>query len=180
MLPDLKTIKELRTNLGLSQRQLAKKLNLSAAMINQVESGTTQPSYDTARRIFEYLFKSITNQVKIGVICHKEPITLTSTHKIIDAIKKMHDNEISQIPIVEKEICKGIITEEKLTQLIDNDEINKSTPLKEVMDSPPPSFDYDYPATPLRILLRYSKCILVTKNGKIYGIVTHQDFNKLL
>jgi predicted transcriptional regulator len=178
--PELSVIQEMRKKLGMSQRQLARALNLSSAMINQVESGVTQPSYETAKRIVEYLHQAGGDKVKIGDICHKGVIRLSSSEKVSEAIKKMRENDISQIPIIDKNICTGIITEEKITSLIDNEGITKFTILNKVKEPAAPSFPYEYPAKPLRMLLLYSRCILVTQNDRIYGIVTHQDFHKLL
>ena len=39
----------------MTQRELAKEVGVSPSMINQIESGSTQPSYITASKIFQIL-----------------------------------------------------------------------------------------------------------------------------
>jgi len=55
MLPRLDSIKQARIKLGLTQKQLANMVDVSTSMINQIESGRTHPSYETARKIFDSL-----------------------------------------------------------------------------------------------------------------------------
>ena len=55
MLPRIDYIKQARTKLGMTQRELASLAGVSTSMINQIESGRCKPSYDTAKKIFELL-----------------------------------------------------------------------------------------------------------------------------
>jgi len=48
------------------------------------------------------------------------------------------------------------------------------------MESIPPIVDYKTPANTLGLLIRYSKCILVTKNSKVFGIITASDTLKMM
>ena len=54
-LPNLETIKRQREKLHASQKKLASMTGVSTSMINQIESGRSKPSYDTAKKIFENL-----------------------------------------------------------------------------------------------------------------------------
>ena len=53
MLPSIASIKQQRLKTNLTQKELAKEVGVSTSMINQIESGRSQPSYDTAKKIFE-------------------------------------------------------------------------------------------------------------------------------
>ena len=48
------------------------------------------------------------------------------------------------------------------------------------MDIVPPIVDWDTPANVLVPLIRYSKCVLVTKKSKIIGIITASDTLKMM
>ncbi|MEW5719924.1 MAG: helix-turn-helix transcriptional regulator, partial [Chloroflexota bacterium] len=52
-------VKERRTEIGLSLRELADKADLTASFISQVERNQTKPSIDSLRRIAEALGVSI-------------------------------------------------------------------------------------------------------------------------
>jgi len=48
MLPRLDSIKQARVKLGITQKKLATMTGVSTSMINQIESGRSKPSYETA------------------------------------------------------------------------------------------------------------------------------------
>ena len=101
MLPRLETIKEERKKLNLTQKKLAVMTGVSTSMINQIESGRSKPSYDTAKKIFESLAKleGQTSTHNAGDICSEKIVKLTLDSTIRDAGKKMHEKAIDQIPI---------------------------------------------------------------------------------
>ncbi len=43
--------------IGMTQKELANQVGVSTSMINQIESGRSAPSYETAKKIFEVLEK---------------------------------------------------------------------------------------------------------------------------
>ena len=183
MLPRLDSIKAARMKLSLTQRKLASLTGVSTSMINQIESGRCQPSYATAKKIFEVL-GSLEGQsaMKAGDICSKEITKLKTTDSLHDAIKKMQDYSISQIPVFDGNDVVGLVSEDGLVKhLIDSDEMQrKKIKLSEVMESRPPIVDYSIPAKTLVPLVRFSKCILVSKRSKIVGIITASDTLKMM
>ncbi|MGB9002281.1 MAG: helix-turn-helix domain-containing protein, partial [Nitrosotalea sp.] len=102
MLPRLESIKQARQKIGLTQQKLASLTGVSTSMINQIESGRCQPSYATARKIFEVLW-SLDSQssMKAGDICSKEIVKLKTSDTLNDAIRKMKEMSISQVPVFE-------------------------------------------------------------------------------
>ena len=183
MLPRLDSIKPARLKIGLTQQKLASLTGVSTSMINQIESGRCQPSYSTARKIFEVLW-SLESQssMKAGDICSKDITKLKTTDTLHDAIKKMQDFSISQVPVFDGTEVVGLITEDGLVKhLLDSDETQrKKIRLSEVMEPRPPIVDYAVPVKTLVTLIRFSKCILVSKHSKIIGIITASDTLKLM
>jgi len=183
MLPRLDSIKPARLKLGITQKKLASLTGVSTSMINQIESGRCQPSYSTARKIFEILW-SLESQssMKAGDICSKEITKLKTADTLHDAIKKMQEFSISQVPVFDGTEVVGLITEDGLVKhLLDSDEMQrKKIKLSEVMEPRPPIVDYNVPVKTLVTLIRFSKCILVSKNSKIIGIITASDTLKLM
>ena len=183
MLPRLESIKQARLKIGLTQQKLASLTGVSTSMINQIESGRCQPSYATARKIFEVLW-SLDSQSspKAGDICSKEVVNLKASDTLHDAIKKMQDLSISQIPVFDGNEVVGLITEDGLVKhLLDSDETQrKKIKLSEIMESRPPIVDYNTPVKTLVSLVRYSKCVLISKHSKIVGIITASDTLKLV
>jgi predicted transcriptional regulator len=48
------------------------------------------------------------------------------------------------------------------------------------MDPIPPIVDFNTPANVLVPLIRYTKCILISRNSKIVGIITASDTLKMM
>ena len=153
-------------------------------MINQIESGRSKPSYETARKIFENLSKleGESSSYTAGDFCSKDIIKLKPTNTLHDAIKKMHELSISQIPIFDSTNVLGVVSEDGIVRHLTNrSEVElKKSKLVDTMDSIPPIVDFDTPANVLVPLIRYSKCILVSKKSKIIGIITASDTLKIM
>lgn len=184
MLPRLDSIKQARVKLGITQKKLATMTGVSTSMINQIESGRSKPSYETAKKIFDNL-ATLEGQLSAhtaGEFCSKDIVKLKPTNSLHDAIKKMRTLSISQIPIFEAKEPVGVVTEEGIVKhLSDSDESQwKKIELKEVMESIPPIVDYDTPVKTLVPLIRFSKCILVSKNSRVVGIITATDTLKMM
>ncbi len=157
---------------------------VSTSMINQIESGRSQPSYETAKRIFDSLanLEGKSSSHKAGDFCSKDVVKLKPSNTLHDAIKKMHESSISQIPIFNGQELVGVISEDGIVRhLADIGEAElKNAKLADTMEPVPPIVDYDTPANVLVPLIRYSKCILVSKKSKIIGIITASDTLKIM
>ncbi len=184
MLPRIDSIKQIRQKLGITQKKLAAMTGVSTSMINQIESGRSQPSYDTAKKIFENLAKleGESSSHTAGDFCSKDIVKLKPTNTLHDAIKKMHQLSISQIPVVSGSDVVGVVSEDGIVKhLADLGEAElKKAKLADTMDPIPPIVDFDTPANVLVPLIRYSKCILVTEKSKIVGIITASDTLKMM
>jgi predicted transcriptional regulator len=184
LLPRIDSIKQIRQKIGITQKKLATMTGVSTSMINQIESGRSQPSYETAKKIFESLAKleGESSSHTAGDFCSRDIVKLKPTNTLHDAIKKMHQSSISQIPIFNNADVVGVITEDGIVKhLADLGEAElKNAKLADTMDPVPPIVDYDTPANVLVPLIRYSKCILVSKKSKIVGIITASDTLKMM
>ena len=174
MLPSIESIKQQRMKIKMTQKDLAKDVGVSTSMINQIESGRSQPSYHTAKKIFEILAKreGRTSSYTAGQLCSQKIVTIKPSNTLHDAIKKMHKSSISQIPIFDGKKPVGVISESGIVSHYENGniEIAKKINVKDVMEPIPPIVDYKTPANTLGPLIKYSKCILVTKNLSLIHI----------
>ena len=184
MLPRLETIKEERKKLSITQKKLAVMTGVSTSMINQIESGRSKPSYDTAKKIFGSLaiLEGESSSHVAGEICKTPVEKMKPSQTINDAVKKMNEMAISQIPIFDGIEPVGVVSEEGLVKKLatTNSSQWKKMQLKDVMTSVPPIVNYDTPANTLGPLLQFTKCILVSKNSKIVGIITATDTLRMI
>jgi predicted transcriptional regulator len=184
MLPRIDSIKQIRTKLGITQKKLASMAGVSTSMINQIESGRSQPSYETAKKIFDNLaaLEGQSSPHKAGDFCSKDIVKIKPTNTLHDAIEKMHKYSISQIPVFEGNVPVGVVSDDGIMKhLADVGESElKKAKLSETMEPAPPIVDFDTPANVLAPLIRYSKCILVSKKLKFVGIITASDTLKMM
>ena len=184
MLPRIDSIKQIRQKIGITQKKLAGMTGVSTSMINQIESGRSQPSYETAKKIFESLAKleGESSSHTAGDFCSKDIVKLKPTNTLHDAVKKMHELSISQIPVFDNSNVVGVISENGIIKhLADLGEAElKKAKLADTMESVPPIVGSDTPANVLVPLIKYSMCILVSKKSKIVGIITASDTLKMM
>lgn len=184
MLPRIDSIKQIRQKIGITQKKLATMTGVSTSMINQIESGRSQPSYDTAKKIFDSLAKleGESSSHTAGDFCSKDVVKLKPSNTLHDAIKKMHHLSISQIPVFGGADVVGVVSEDGIVRhLADLGEAElKKAKLADTMEPVPPIVDFETPANVLVPLIRYSKCILVSKKSKIVGIITASDTLKMM
>jgi predicted transcriptional regulator len=184
MLPRIDSIKQQRQKLGITQKKLAGLTGVSTSMINQIESGKSQPSYDTAKKIFENLtrLEGESSSHTAGDFCSKDIVKLKPSNTLHDAVKKMHELSISQIPVFDNSNVVGVISENGIIKnLADMGEAElKKAKLADTMEPVPPIVGSDTPANVLVPLIKYSMCILVSKKSKIVGIITASDTLKMM
>ncbi len=184
MLPNIENIKQQRLKINLTQKELANDVGVSTSMINQIESGRCQPSYQTAKKIFEVLAnkENQSSSFLAGDLCSQNIVNIKPSHTLHDAIKKMHKSSISQIPVFDGKTPVGVISESGIVTHYENGNIKiaKRIKVETIMEPIPPIIDYKTPANTLGPLIKYSKCILVSKNSKIFGIITASDTLKIM
>jgi predicted transcriptional regulator len=183
MLPRIDYIKQARIKLGLTQRELASLSGISTSMINQIESGRCKPSYDTAKKIFEVLSSQEgKTSLKAGDICSHEVISVQKVEKLEVAIEKMMKNSISQIPVFDVSKIVGLVSEDILARKVLESDDKKNihqVPILQIMEPPPPIVDISTPAKALIPLVRFARCVLVSREGEITGIITITDTLKM-
>jgi cystathionine beta-synthase len=92
------------------------------------------------------------------------------------ALNLMSSYGVSQIPVMEDDTCVGGLIENSLMTRALSQPALLDRPVKEVMDSPFPEVDPDFPVDRLAAALtRESPAVLVARNGKPVGIVSRYD-----
>ena len=90
--------------------------------------------------------------------------------------KKMRKFSISQIPVFDKNALVGLVTEDGIMRHLDSDGADiKNTVVSSIIEPAPAVVDYNTPTNALVALIRITKCILVSKNSNIIGIITASD-----
>jgi Predicted transcriptional regulator with C-terminal CBS domains len=180
---ELADIKKLRKALGLSQRELAKLSGLSQSYIAKVEKGHIDPSYSNVQKIFKALEDVRSLNVKVAAeIMTRDLKYVKIGSRVIDAIKIMQDNSISQVPVLTEDgKVVGMISESNLVQhMLKGKDIKKiqESKVDEFMDPPYPIVDESTPINLIMAILTFYNAVLVSHQGKVIGIITRSDILK--
>ena len=183
MLPSIESVKQQRLKIGMTQKELANQVGVSTSMVNQIESGRSAPSYETAKKIFEVLEnqerEAAGEKGNAGELCTQKIFKLKSANTLGEAMTKMNKEKISQIPIFHENNIVGIISDSGIISHM-SEGLSKKTKIGDIMEPAPPVVDIETPASTLAPLIKYSKCILVRKDSKIFGIITASDTLKIM
>jgi predicted transcriptional regulator len=176
-------IKKLRKAHGLTQRQLAKITGLSQSYIAKIESGRIDPSYSKVQNIFKALESMRQNSAQNAAgIMNTGLIWIYGDESVRDAVKVMHESSISQLPVFDREHrVIGSISERSIVEAMGKGkDIIKLYQMKvsEIMDPPFPLVDEVAPVELVAKILTFYNAVLVTKLGKVIGIITRSDLLK--
>lgn len=109
-----KRIQELRKDNGLTQQELAKKINISHPQIVRYENKGVQPPADVLKRLADVLATSVDYLIN-GNTDEKAKATLKDTELLqqFKAVEQMNDDDKSVI----KKLIDAFITKRKIQQL---------------------------------------------------------------
>jgi len=184
MLPSLDEIAKKRKMLGLTQKQLARMAGVSQSFIAKIESGKIDPSYNKVKAIFDVLEKMETKVNHTAKkIFHKGVVGVQKNETIGKAISLMMKHGYSQLPVFDGEQVVGCISEKTiLNQVTVGKELSQLSQrlVEEIMEEAPPRIDENAPLPLVSSLLHAYPAVLVTKKGKVIGIITKADLFKVI
>ena len=177
-------IKSMRTRLGFSQSKLAGLAGVTQAYIAKIESGKADPKFSTLERISKALEQlgGVEKHVLVARIMSSPIVSAKSSERIDAAVKTMKNHDISQLPVLDRDVQVGSISEASIVQRMASGE-NMAKLLRrsvsEIMEEPFPTVAKDADVSVVYQLLEHGPAILVVDHGKPVGIVTKADVFKL-
>jgi predicted transcriptional regulator len=176
-LPTVDYLIELRKSLGISQSKLANVTDIPRATIARMETKKYEPKLSVIQTIYNYLYKK--QNVTDVPLCEfgKKDITSVSSNQTIDkAIEIIIKYKFECIPVIDKNVVKGKITTMKLATRKNSADDSKIK-VSKFMEESPPIVPCSTPGTHVKPFLESaSDCVILTKKGKLYGLVTLWDF----
>ncbi|MBC7219049.1 MAG: CBS domain-containing protein [Hadesarchaea archaeon] len=177
-------VRAMRMRLGLSQSKLAKLAGVTQAYIAKIESGKADPRFSTLERISKVLEQASapSKQVLVERIMSSPIVFIRPSDRVETAIKTMKAHDISQLPVLDREVQVGSISETIIVRRVASGE-NMAKLLRrnvgEIMDKPFPMVPKDADVGIVYSILEHAPAVLVVDHGKPVGIITKADVFKL-
>lgn len=184
MLPSLEEVAKKRKILGLTQQKLARLAGVSQSLIAKLESQKIDPSYTKVKGIFDALEGLQTEtEVRAKEVLHNKIIGIQKSAPVSRAVQTMAKYGYSQLPVFDGEHSVGSIAEKTIIGKVsagkDLNQISKRS-VAEVMEEAFPQVGEDAPLPLISSLLQVYPAVLISKKGKVVGIVTKADLLKML
>ena len=105
----------------------------------------------------------------------KTLVSVTPVNTVAEALEKMDDLGLTQVPVLEEGRAIGSLRENRvLAKVVRNRELLNS-PVSEVMEASFPTVDVDASSSEVARRLQTSAAVLVEEYGRIVGIITRHD-----
>ncbi len=170
------TLKRLRIEAGLTQRELAELAGVSQAHIAKIERGKVDPRLSTVNKILQVLTTG--KGKKCRDIMTKKVISAKPDDRILKVSNLMREHAISQVPVMEDGKCIGTITEESIIRNLSSTIAEEH--VRKVMQSPLPSVPEDTDISLIKPLLEHHPGVLIVRKGEVIGIITRSDLLKIV
>ena len=173
MIANLKEIKEIRKKLSLTQSQLAKRAQVSQSLIAKIEAGILDPTFTNATKIFNALSDMGKKaETKAEEIMTTKIVSVLPKSTVKEAITKMKSHGYSQLPVITDHKVEGLISESIILEALLE---KKGKFVEDIMIQEPPVISSQTAISALSTLLKYFPMVLVSKKGKISGVITRSD-----
>ncbi|MDD4331789.1 MAG: CBS domain-containing protein [Methanosarcinaceae archaeon] len=182
-LPTPENLKKRRNELRLTQSDLAKRAGVSQPLIARIESGDVDPRLSTVRKILE-AFEDVekAQQIIIKDLMQSPVIHISPEASVEDAVNLMQEHGYSQIPVLDRGIPVGSISEDLIVKLMAETKKKSVSRMKvlEIMGEAFPTVAPSISTSVVSHILEANPAVLVAELGKVVGVVTKHDVMKLL
>ena len=148
------------------------------------EAGKIDSSYTKVKTIFEVLDRlEAKNKLQAGKMFQTEVISVQRHDPIAKVVELMKSHGYSQLPVFEGKQSVGSISEKAiLRQILAGKDIAQISALTagDIMEEAFPQVAEDAPLALISSLLQVYSAVLISKKGKVMGIVTKADLLRMI
>ena len=171
-LPTPQDLRERRTDLDLTQSELADRAGVSQPLIARIEGGDVDPRLSTLRHIVEALDEAEGDVVRAADLMHESVVSVSPQESVHEAVDRMTEAGYSQLPVIDDGVPVGSISE---SDVVRAGEDVGDDPVRAVMSESFPTVSTDATLEEISSLLDHYKAVMVTESGTTTGIITQAD-----
>ncbi len=171
-LPTPADLRQRRTELGLTQSELAGRADVSQPLIARIEGGDVDPRLSTLRRIVTALDDAEGDVVRAADLMNEAVVSVAPEDPVSEAARRMEEEAYSQLAVIQDGVPVGSISQGDLVGL---DEQDREDPVETHMAESFPTVSKDATLDEISNLLEHYKAVMITEAGETVGILTEAD-----
>ena len=171
-LPTPADLRQRRTDLELTQSELADRADVSQPLIARIEGGDVDPRLSTLRRIVNALEDAESDVLRAEDLMNEAVVNVAPDDSVSEAARRMEAEAYSQLAVIQDGIPVGSISQSDLVHL---DEDARDEPVEEHMSESFPTVSRDATLDEIGNLLDHYKAVMITQAGETVGIITEAD-----
>jgi len=182
---NIPTPEELRTRreaLGLRQTELARRAGISQSMVARIEAGNVDPRVSTLNKIIVVLNSAEPRKMRASQIMHTPVLSVQPQDAIGRAVETFEKNNISQLPVIERGIPVGCISESVIVKAIEQQRLHKTQLflVRDFMEPGFPTVPPDMDVETVVNILQQNHAVLVVEGRTVRGVITKHDLISLI
>jgi predicted transcriptional regulator len=179
------TPEELRTRreaLGLKQTELARRAGISQSMVARIEAGNVDPRISTLNKIIVVLNSAEPRKIRAAQIMHTPVLSVQPQDAISRAVEIFEKNNISQLPVIERGVPVGCISESVIVKAIEQQRLHKTHLffVRDFMEPGFPTVPPDMDVETVVNILQQNHAVLVVEGRVVRGVITKHDLISLI
>ena len=172
-LPTPEDLRERRTDLELTQSELAERADVSQPLIARIEGGDVDPRLSTLRRIVDALEEAEGGVRRARDLMHSPVVSVAPDDSVHETTELMNEKGYSQVPVVREGTPQGLIGTSDIRQR--PEENVGDLPVAEVMGESMTAVEPDATLDAVDSHLDHNDAVLVVEDGETVWIITEAD-----
>ena len=172
-LPTPEDLRERRTELELTQSELADRADVSQPLIARIEGGDVDPRLSTLRRIVDALQEAEGGVLRARDLMHSPVVSVAPDDSVHETTELMNEKGYSQVPVVREGSPQGLIGTSDIRQR--PEENVGDLPVAEVMGESMTAVEPDATLDAVDSHLDHNDAVLIVEDGETVGIITEAD-----
>lgn len=172
-LPTPEDLRERRTELGLTQSELAERAEVSQPLIARIEGGDVDPRLSTLRRIVNALQEAEGGILRASDLMHSPVVSVEPDDSVHESKELMDERGFSQVPVIRDGMPQGLIGNSDIRQR--PEENVGELPVADVMHESIALVEPDATIDEIDAYLNHNAAVLVVEGGDTVGIITEAD-----